>query len=279
MSPRTRIAVLGFGRFGQVHARRARAHPAYEVVCVVDPDPQARAAALAQGFDAIASLDALPEKVQAAAVVTPADTHADLVVALLRRGVDVLVEKPMAESEQAIDAMLDAARITGRRLFIGHIERFNEALSDPPWDRAPSRLAFHRQSRLPGSARSVVLDLMVHDLDLASHLLRCGADPFLVLDVQAQADGVQVRARMGGTRVDFHARHGVEASCATMGWGDGDAWTELPLSNRAELAQTDALTRQYTAFHHMLQGQHSPLADAQEGATAARRALAIVSKL
>jgi predicted dehydrogenase len=276
----TRIAVLGFGRFGRVHALRARAHPAYELVCVVDPDPLARETARAEGFDAIADLEALPEGVQAAAVVTPADTHADLAVALMWRGIDVLVEKPMAESEQAINAMLDVARATGRRLFTGHIERFNQALSDPPWDRPPSRLVFSRESRLPGTARSVVLDLMVHDLDLAAYLLSRGTgDPFHLLDVQAQADGVWVQVRMGEVLVDFRARHGAEASRATLAWDEEGMWRELPLSNRPGPAQTDALTRQYTAFHHMLRGQHSPLADALEGATAARRALAIVARL
>lgn len=280
MGSRIRLAVLGFGRFGRVHAARARAHPAFEVVCVVDPDAQARAAARTQGFDAIASLDALPDGVQAAAVVTPADTHAALAVALMHRGIDVLVEKPMAESEQGIDAMLNAVRQTGRRLFTGHIERFNQSLIDLSWDQAPGRLVFQRQSSLRGTARSVVLDLMVHDLDLASYLLREeDGESFLILDAQAQRDGLLVQVRMGDTRVDFHARHGADTSVASMGWGDGIAWSELALSRPPGLNQSDALTRQYTAFHHMLQGQQSPLADAQAGAIAARRALAIVAKL
>ena len=281
MGSRIRLAVLGFGRFGRVHAARARAHPAFEVACVVDPDAQARADAQAQGFEAIASLDALPQCVQAAAVVTPADTHAELAVALMHRGVDVLVEKPLAESEQGIDAMLDAVRQTGRRLFTGHIERFNQSLTDLPWDRAPGRLVFQRQSRLQGTARSVVLDLMVHDLDLASYLLQGEGDgSFQILDARTQGDGLQVQVRMGDTRVDFHARHGADASLASMGWGDDtSAWSELALSRPPGLNQSDALTRQYTAFHHMLQGQDSPLADAQAGAIAARRALAIVAAL
>ena len=280
MGTRTCIAVLGFGRFGRVHALRLQAHPAYEVVCVVDPDPQARAAAQAQGFNAMASLDALPKAVQAAAVVTPAETHADLAVALMHRGIDVLVEKPMAESEQAIDAMLDAVRVTGRKLFIGHIERFNPALIDLPWGQVPGHLVFRRQSRLPGTARSVVLDLMVHDLDLAPHLLRCGPDEFLhILDVQSLEDSMQVVARMGDTRVDFHVRHGADISLASVCWGDQGAWNELLLSSRSDLGQSDALTRQYTAFHHELRGLPSLLAGAQDGAIAARRALAIVAKL
>lgn len=280
MSIRTHLAILGFGRFGRIHALRARAHPAFEVVCVVDPDPQAQEVAQAQGFAVAGSLDALPEGVQAAAVVTPAHTHAVLAEALMRRGIDVLVEKPLAESERDIDNMLDTVRLTGQRLFTGHIERFNPALIDRPWEHTPGRLEFHRQSRLPGTARSVVLDLMVHDLDLASYLLPvCADEHFLVLGVRAKGDGVHVQARVGGTHVDFHARHGADVSLATMGWGDDTVWSELALSNPPELNQSDALTRQYTAFDHMLRGQQSPLADAQAGAVAARRALAIVAKL
>lgn len=281
MGNRIRLAVLGFGRFGRVHALRARAHPAYELVCVVDPDPLAREAARQQGLDAVASVEALPEGIQAAAVVTPADTHADLTVALMRQGIDVLVEKPMAESEAAIEAMLEAVRETGRCLFTGHIERFNPALNHHLWSHVPGALVFHRQSRLAGTARSVVMDLMVHDLDLAAYLLGVGGDGlFSVADARISGDSVSVQGRMGSTRVEFHARHSANISQARMGWGDETAWQELPLSNPPDLAhQSDALTRQYTAFHHMLQGRQSPLAGAQDGAAAARRALAIVAKL
>lgn len=280
MSIRTRLAILGFGRFGRVHALRARAHPAFEVVCVVDPDPQAQEAARAQGFAVAGDLDALPDGVQAASVVTPPPTHAVLAEALMRRGIDVLVEKPLAESGRDIDHMLDAVRLTGRHLFTGHIERFNPALIDRPWERTPGRLVFRRQSRLAGTAGSVVLDLMVHDLDLASYLLQVsGNGPFVVLDLSTQGNGVHVQARVGGTLVDFHARHSADVSLASVGWSDGSGWNELALSDPPERNQSDALTRQYTAFDHMLRGLQSPLADALAGAVAARRALAIVAKL
>ena len=90
---------------------------------------------------------------------------------------------------------------------------------------------------------------------------------------------MQVVARMGDTRVDFHVRHGADISLASVCWGDQGAWNELLLSSRSDLGQSDALTRQYTAFHHELRGLPSLLAGAQDGAIAARRALAIVAKL
>lgn len=280
MANRTRIAVIGYGRFGRVHALRAQAHPAFEVLCVVDPQPGARNAAQADGFNAIASLNDLPRGVEAASVVTPADTHAEIAIALMHRGIDVLVEKPMASSEAEIDTMLDAAQATRRRLFTGHIERFNQALMSAPWDTTPGSIVFSRQSRLPGCSHSVVLDLMVHDLDLAAHLLRCHTpDSFHILSVQEHGDGVSAQVAMGSTVVNFHALHGADSSSATIRWHKATAVCELPLSHRAEPTQPDALTRQYTAFHSMLKGQPSHLASAMEGATAARRALAIAARL
>lgn len=281
MAHRTRIAMVGYGRFGRVHALRARAHPAFEVVCVVDPLPSARHAALADGFHAIASLEGLPEGVEAASVVTPADTHADIAIALMRRGIDVLVEKPMATSEVEIDTLLEVAEITRCKLFTGHIERFNQALALAPWDATPGNIVFSRQSRLPGCGQSVVLDLMVHDLDLAAHLLRCHtADSFQILDVQEHVGGVSAQVAMGQAVVSFNALHGADSSSATIRWQKAKALCELPLSHGAAPSQPDALTRQYTAFHQMLKGHRlSHLASAMEGATAARRALAIAARL
>jgi predicted dehydrogenase len=277
---RTRIAVVGYGRFGRIHALRARAHPSFEVLCVVDPCLGARQAAQADGFHAIDALQRLPEGVQAASVVTPVDTHAHLAIALMNLGIDVLVEKPMAACEDEIDTMLAVAQATRCKLFTGHIERFNQALALVPWATAPRSIVFSRQSRLPGSGHSVVLDLMVHDLDLAAHLLRCHAtDSFHILGVQEHGGGVSAQVAMGTAVVDFHALHGADTSSAAIRWQGAAAMCELPLSHRADLAQTDALTRQYTAFHEVLTGQHSHLASAMDGATAARRALAIAARL
>lgn len=280
VATRTRIAVIGYGRFGRVHALRARAHPAFDVLCVVDSHHDARNAAQADGFKAIDSLDDLPRGVEAASVVTPADTHAEIAIALMHRGIDVLVEKPMATSEAEIDTMLHAAQATRCRLFAGHIERFNQALTFAPWDTTPGNIVFSRQSRLQGCRHSVVLDLMVHDLDLAAHLLGCHTpDSFHILSVQEHGDGVSAQVSMGTTVVNFQALHGADSSSATIRWHKATAVCELRLSHRAEPAQPDALTRQYTAFHDMLKGQHSHLATASEGATAARRALAIAARL
>ena len=277
---RVGLTILGYGRFGRVHARRAQAHGAFDVACVVDPDPHARQAALADGFDAVAHVAQIPHGIEAAAIVTPAATHAALAITLLHKGIDVLVEKPFATSEPDIDAMLCAEHASGRTLCTAHIERFNLALATPPWQAPPKRIEFRRHSRLPGNGGSVVLDLMIHDLDLASHLLSFPADLAIdIVDVQTHQQGITANLVMGSTTLTLRASHGTDTSGACMCWGDHKGLKELPLVHRPEQGQDDALTRQYTAFLQRMRGQHSAIASAADGATAARRALSISARL
>lgn len=277
---RVGLAVVGYGRFGRVHARRAQAHGAFDVACVVDPDPHARESAVADGFYAVADVAQIPHGIEAAAIVTPAATHAALAITLLYKGIDVLVEKPFATSEADIDAMLQATHATGRTLCTAHIERFNMAVATPPWEAPPKHIEFRRRSRWPGGGAVVVLDLMIHDLDLASHLLAFPTDLAVeVVDVQTHKLGITAHVVMGSTSLVFHASHGADTSAACMSWGDHGRFFELPLVHSTEHGHTDALTRQYTAFLHRMRGHRSPIASALDGATAARRALSITARL
>lgn len=276
---RHRIVVVGFGRFGRVHAQRLRGHPAFELAGVVDPCPQARADAAALGLVAWPSIAQIASDVDAAAVVTPAHTHAEVAVALLYRGLHVLVEKPLATHEGEILQLLEAARRADRLLTTGHIERFNIGLLTPPWTQLPSRLSFCRQSTVHSDGRAVVLDLMVHDIDLAAHLLGLpGRVPFRVDQVTESADGVTAQVRLGAFAVELCARHGADVSLATVAWDGPDAG-EMRLSVPRRGDEEDAMTRQYNAFHQRLSGRPAALADGHAGALAARRALAILAAL
>jgi predicted dehydrogenase len=276
---RHRIVVVGFGRFGRVHALRLGGHPAFELAGVVDPCEHARTEAAARGLVALASIDQIPTDVDAAAVVTPAHTHAEVAVALLYRGLHVLVEKPLATHEGEITQLLEAASRCNRLLTTGHIERFNVGLSSVPWSRVPSRLRFCRQSTARGDGRSVVLDLMVHDIDLAAHLLGLpGQVPFRVVAVTESSDGVTAQVQLGSFAVELCARHGAETSLATLAWDGPDAG-EMRLSGPQRGDEEDAMTRQYNAFHQRLTGRPAHLADGHAGALAARRALAILAAL
>jgi DUF1009 family protein len=124
-----RIAVVGAGAFGRNHMRVIRSLPEAELTAVCDTDP-ARAAAAAAEFGCRAlPLAALAGAIDAAVVAVPTFAHAEVGCALLAAGIDVLVEKPIAPTLEAADALIQTAAAHGRILQVGHLERFNPAVT------------------------------------------------------------------------------------------------------------------------------------------------------
>ncbi len=170
MTDKTKVAVVGVGDFGRQHARVYRSLENTELVGVFDLDPE-RARAVAQEFStrAFDSLDALAATAQAASVAVPTREHARVARELVERGLDVLVEKPIAASLAEADALIEAAECAGRILQVGHTERFNPAVAAAA--RIVTQPLFFEVHRLGVfSGRSVdvdvVFDLMIHDLDI-----------------------------------------------------------------------------------------------------------------
>jgi predicted dehydrogenase len=173
------VGVAGVGHLGRHHARLYAGMPGVRLVGVVDRDSErARRAAAEFGCEAWGEPADLVGRVQAVSVAVPTEFHAAVARPLLLAGVDVLVEKPLARTLEEADAILDAARSGGRLLMVGHTERFNPAIvALARAVDAPRFLEAHRLAAF--SERStdidVVLDLMIHDLDLLLHL--DGTDP------------------------------------------------------------------------------------------------------
>jgi predicted dehydrogenase len=192
MNPAPRIGVVGVGALGSRHAA-SLAELATRGVCALsgvhDLRPErARTAAVSLRAPAHDSLDALCAASDGVVVAVPTVAHETVGRACLERGVGVLVEKPIADSLAAADALLEAARRAGRPLFVGHSERFNRALrAAAPHLGAPRYLEAERLAEFTPRATDVdvVLDLMIHDLDLA--LALAGTAP-----VQVSAIGVAV---------------------------------------------------------------------------------------
>ncbi len=165
-----RIAVIGAGRFGQNHIRIASDSPRVDLVAIVDTDfGRAAEAASAQGCAAYVDAGELAGKVDCAIVAAPTSVHADVGCELLAAGIDVLIEKPIAPTLAEADRLVESAQVHGRILQVGHLERFNPAvLALETIARLPLFFEVHRMSVF--SPRSldidVVLDLMIHDLDL-----------------------------------------------------------------------------------------------------------------
>ncbi|MEY4166481.1 MAG: Gfo/Idh/MocA family oxidoreductase [Blastocatellia bacterium] len=175
MSNRIRTAVIGVGHLGREHARVMAALEQSHLVAVCDTNENAgKAVAEKLGVGYVGDYRELLGQVEAVSIATPTVNHHETACAFLAAGVHTLVEKPISRTLAEADEMIDLATRNGVNLQIGHIERFNPAfaaLRDQL--RRPRFFEAHRMGIF--SARSldidVVMDLMVHELDIISSLV------------------------------------------------------------------------------------------------------------
>src|SRR5207249_2755498 len=163
-------AVFGLGYVGRFHAEKYAAHPGAELVGVVDVDPgRAREVAAALGAEALTDHRALAGRVDCASVAVPTQQHFEVARDLLEAGIDVLVEKPVTTTIEEAKALVELAVRRGRVLQVGHLERFNPAvLALEGLVTQPRFIECHRLAPFSerGTDVDVVLDLMIHDLDV-----------------------------------------------------------------------------------------------------------------
>jgi len=170
------MAVIGVGHLGKEHARVLAGLPDVELVGVADVNAdQAHAVAGRLGTKAYSDYWPLLNLVDATCIVVPTTQHFAIASEFLRRGIPALVEKPLALNLEQAEGLVELAARHGATLQVGHIERFNPAFED--LERRPLRPKFVTCERVgPFSGRStdigVVLDLMIHDLDLLLALVR-----------------------------------------------------------------------------------------------------------
>ncbi|SMF95985.1 Predicted dehydrogenase [Methylomagnum ishizawai] len=165
-----RCAVIGVGYLGKFHAQKYAALPECELVAVVDSNPvQAQAVAEANQTRAVADYRELLGQVDAVSIVVPTRLHFEVARDFLAAGTHVLVEKPITVTLDEADALIRLAREKDVRLMVGHLERFNAALLglDLTQDK-PLFIESHRLAPFNPRANdvSVVLDLMIHDIDI-----------------------------------------------------------------------------------------------------------------
>lgn len=169
-----RVGVIGVGHLGQHHARLYAALPGAKLVGVVDADPErAKLIGDRHRVPAYGQPAALLEQVEAVSVAVPTSAHHAVVTACLEAGVHVLVEKPIAATVAEGRELVDLARRRQRLLQVGHIERFNPAIrAMRPYIGRPGFVECHRLSPFGerGTDVDVVLDLMIHDLDMVLSL-------------------------------------------------------------------------------------------------------------
>ena len=179
---KVKVGVVGVGSLGQHHARVYAELDNAELVGIFDVD-HARASELAEkhGTKAAASLSELASIVDAVSVVVPTDLHAEVASELMAEQVHLLVEKPIASTTREAENMVRQAQTSNVILQVGHIERFNpvldflESLGQRPRFIEAHRLAPYpppREGLVPrGTEVGVILDLMIHDLEVILHLV------------------------------------------------------------------------------------------------------------
>jgi predicted dehydrogenase len=171
-----RIGVVGVGHIGSNHARLYAELPSAKFAAVYDVDA-GRANAIGRKYGAVSarSLEQFCEMVDAASVATPTGTHYEIARPLLSRGKHLLIEKPITENTRDASELAELAARERLVLQVGHVERFNPVLGALEARLThPRFIEAHRLSPYPERSTDigVVLDLMIHDLEIILHLVR-----------------------------------------------------------------------------------------------------------
>jgi predicted dehydrogenase len=171
-----RTGVIGVGRMGQHHCRIYANLRQTTLVGVFDKNFRA-AQEIASHYDTVyfSNADDLLDQVDAISIATPTPTHYDFIMRCLERNIDLLVEKPLSDTLEQAEKLVEAVALSNAIVEVGHIERFNPTYQELKFvleDVQPVAINFRRLSPFKGSNMDVdvVLDLMIHDLDLVLDL-------------------------------------------------------------------------------------------------------------
>ena len=198
-----RVGVIGTGALGYHHARLLRRMPGADFAGIYEKNPD-RAAQVAKELETVAhpSLETLLDRVDAVSVVVPTSVHTEVGLAVLSRGLAALIEKPLSDTVAGAEALVRKAAETGAILQVGHVERFNRAVrAAAPYLDEPRFLQTERLAPFQprGTDVAVILDLMIHDLDLVLELVSAAVH-------EVRATGVAVltpHVDIANARVEF----------------------------------------------------------------------------
>jgi predicted dehydrogenase len=242
---RVRLAIVGVGHLGRHHVRVARSLPGVELVGIHDHhEGRAEAAAREGAVRVFAGPGDVAAAVEAVVIATPTSSHAELGRFFLERGLDVLVEKPIASSVTEADGLVKLARARGRVLQVGHVERYNPAVEAVLASvREPLFIEGHRLGIFTPRSLDVdvVRDLMIHDLQIVIDLVRRP-----IVDVRAV--GIPILT----PQLDIaHARIAFDGGCVanlTASRVSFERLRKLRIFSPARYCSIDMHTRRVEAF-------------------------------
>lgn len=243
-----KVGVAGAGVMGRNHARVLADIRDVELTHVFDPDAvTAEGVAAAYGAAAVTDAQAFVDAgLDAAVVATPNRHHADLSVALLEKGVHVLVEKPIAATVEDARRMIDAAKANNRVLMVGQVERFNPAVDAVKRAIAGEDVVSIQITRVgPFPPRmgevGVVIDLAVHDIDIIRHLTDSE-----ITEVQPQLARTKAD-REDTALLQFRLESGAIAHITTN-WVTPYKTRTLQVATKNKFVVADLMTRQVTEY-------------------------------
>lgn len=311
MSARLPVGVIGVGALGQHHARHLAGMTEVRLVGVCDVDA-GRAAKIAAelGTAAFVEIDDLLARVEAVTIAVPTPAHAEVGLRALELGVPVLMEKPLASTLAEADRLISAANGQQVQLQVGHIERYNRALrAAEPYLDGPRYIESLRLAPFQprGTDVAVVLDLMIHDLDLVLHLTGGSTA------TEVRASGITILSShldLANARVEF-ANGAVALATASRvsrerirrlrlfqpngylsldlasgagefmrvrpGWqpGTGQALADVVERIVLQAPEADALALELQSFVHAVRGQREVVVRGEEGRAALALALRV----
>lgn len=173
---RVKVGVIGVGHLGEHHTRVYSGLPQAELVGIYDLDIE-KAKNRAEKYQTrhFDEIDKLLQKVEAISLVVPTSSHYNTAKKVLSQGIHILIEKPITETVEQAEELIRIAKARNLILQVGHIERFNPALKAiQNFKLAPRFIESHRLSSFQerGTDVAVILDLMIHDLDLILYLVK-----------------------------------------------------------------------------------------------------------
>jgi len=310
LNRKIRTAVVGVGYLGGFHAEKYAVLPNAELVAVVDLDlERAESLATRLGARAFACHREILGMVDAVSIAVPTQAHYQVAREFLERGVHVLLEKPMTTTLEEADELLRISRERGALLQVGHLERFNPVLlaldgvlADPRFIESVRIAPFKPR----GTDVNVVLDLMIHDIDIIQNIVRSpikridsiGAPVFTdeedianariqfengcVANVTASRISLKSERRMRIFQSDAYITLDFQnKKVAVFRKGDGEMFPGVPnvTIDQKELAQGDVLMAEIESFLEVIAGNGRPVVTGEDGRRALETALLINRKL
>jgi len=304
-----RAAVIGVGYLGRFHAQKYAALPGCELVAVVDANADAGARVASElRTRALPDYRSLLGEVDAVSVVTPTPSHCQIALDFLRAGAHVLVETPITETIAQAQQLVEAARSQGRVLQVGHLERFNPSiLAAEPLLSGPRFIECHRLAPFKerGTDVNVVLDLMIHDIDLVQMIVARPLESFDAVGTPVFSGEIDIaNARL---RFDNGCVANVTASRVSLKTERklrvfrDDAYLSIDLQQKIltvirkraapepgqlpvhieeqSFEQGDALLREVQAFLAAIRGEGPVMVSGEDGLRALRTAIEITERL